>query len=108
MSDSDPHYIVYEGACKLNPRRLIASLLAERDRERLAGVGSQVSALDYLSNASTTLRLAGIGVENLDVFSDENGCSVICFTPELSDTTRREVGMSDIEVCNALITKVDE
>lgn len=29
-------------ASKINPRRLIASLLAERDRERLAGVASQV------------------------------------------------------------------
>ncbi|KIK66688.1 hypothetical protein GYMLUDRAFT_910517 [Collybiopsis luxurians FD-317 M1] len=36
ISDNDPRYIVFKGTCKANPRRLIASLLAKRDRERLA------------------------------------------------------------------------
>ncbi|KIK66683.1 hypothetical protein GYMLUDRAFT_257496 [Collybiopsis luxurians FD-317 M1] len=129
VSDGDPHYIVYKGACKLNPRRLIASLLGERDRERLAGVGSQVvygitSALDYLSKAGTALCLGDIGGEvsipyisgpdfteytlsqNFDVFSDENGRTVVCFTAESPHTTRPEAKESDVEVCNAFITKL--
>ncbi|KIK56587.1 hypothetical protein GYMLUDRAFT_263535 [Collybiopsis luxurians FD-317 M1] len=111
ISDRDPHYIVYKGACKSNPRGLIASLLAKRDVERLAGVGSQVvysiaSALDYLSNQSPALRLTSIGIENFDVFSDENGRTVVCFTSEPADTTYTEAEMSDVTVCNTFITKL--
>ncbi|KIK56583.1 hypothetical protein GYMLUDRAFT_247624 [Collybiopsis luxurians FD-317 M1] len=111
ISDRNPHYIVYKGVYKLNPRRLIASLLAERDRERLASVGSQVvygiaSALDYLSNATTALRLADIGIQNFDIFSDENGRSVVCFTSEPADTERRDAEMNNVVVCNTFITKL--
>ncbi|KIK66681.1 hypothetical protein GYMLUDRAFT_82107, partial [Collybiopsis luxurians FD-317 M1] len=111
ISNHDPRYIVFQGSSKINPRRLIASLLAERDRERLAGVASQVvygiaSALDYLSNSSTVFRLADVGPENFDVFSDENGRSMVCFTSAPADSTRRETGVSDIEVCNTFITKL--
>ena len=45
--------------------------------------------------------------ENFNVFSDENGRTVICFTSEPSDTTStREIGMSDVETFDAFITKV--
>ncbi|KIK66755.1 hypothetical protein GYMLUDRAFT_37885 [Collybiopsis luxurians FD-317 M1] len=112
LSNHDnPRYIVFQGARRLNPRRLIASMLVERDRERLAGVGSQVvysiaSALDYLSNASTALRLADIGIENFDVFSDENGSSTVRFTPNPAGLTPQETEMSDVGVCNSFMTKL--
>ncbi|KIK66760.1 hypothetical protein GYMLUDRAFT_37892 [Collybiopsis luxurians FD-317 M1] len=111
ISDQGPCYVVYKGARSMNPRHLIASLLGKSDRERLAGVGCQVvygvvSALDYLSKTTTILRLADIGFENFEVFSDEDGSSTVCFTPAPAGIGPTETDMCDIAVCDSLIGKL--
>ncbi|KIK57036.1 hypothetical protein GYMLUDRAFT_46653 [Collybiopsis luxurians FD-317 M1] len=93
-SDDSSPYFVFDGACRNDTRRLMASRLKNEVHEILA-LGSQIvygvaSGLDCISKANPELSLADIGVKNFDVFSNERGHSVVSFTLEHGTSKRKK------------------
>ncbi|KAJ3873278.1 hypothetical protein F5051DRAFT_456078 [Lentinula edodes] len=83
---TDLHYIVYDGACRKNTRRLLASLLRNAREEEIIPICLRVvlgiaSGLAYISKKRSNNCLGNIINESLEAFSDENGHTVLQLVP---------------------------
>ncbi|KAF9062157.1 hypothetical protein BDP27DRAFT_1428192 [Rhodocollybia butyracea] len=110
---TDAHYIVYERAHSKDTRRLLAAALREGEKETttvgLRTVQGIASALAHLSKIASDLPLTQIELENFDVFSDELGRTVLCYTPNINGFERPHGSAghdSEITLCNLLIKKI--
>ncbi|KAJ3898108.1 hypothetical protein F5879DRAFT_927315 [Lentinula edodes] len=83
---TDLHYIVYDGACRRDTLRLLASLLRNAGDQKITLIYFRVvlgiaSGLAYLSKESSNICLGNIMDESLEAFSDENGHTVLHLAP---------------------------
>ncbi|KIK60893.1 hypothetical protein GYMLUDRAFT_261242 [Collybiopsis luxurians FD-317 M1] len=95
-SDNDKaHYILFDAAQQNNACQLIAAGLRLGERETNV-FGTRIvygiaSGLDFLTKINSSLSIANFGIESFDVFSDDNGNTVLAFTPQrlLEQTNQR-------------------
>ncbi|KAJ3785677.1 hypothetical protein GGU10DRAFT_191830 [Lentinula aff. detonsa] len=118
--ETSPRYLVFDGDCRRDTRLLLASLIYKEDQE-ITMRGTQVvhaitSALEYLSR---NFPGRDIKPEHFNVFSDDQGKTVLSFTPDITALEgggigRRETSRGNVSryvdpnfgLCNSLISKV--
>ncbi|KAF5356646.1 hypothetical protein D9757_012860 [Collybiopsis confluens] len=83
--EDDAHYILFDGSSRRSTRRLIAMGLRQGEDETTK-IGLQVvygiaSGLHSLSTISLKISLSDFELESFDVFSAEDGTTMLAFTP---------------------------